>query len=235
MELESSDSFYSDEDWITCHFKRQNIEGKEISYVDFYDGSLEGDSTKRMSVLSFKQFLREQIAYFSDRLKMDFIENELNNRKRIASERAALENIDRFQNNRAILEYKELHSLWWSHKRLYTEEDVDTIQRDIEILYSKDDSLIPSGQGVDHGESPSLEDTVIGNLFLEDYYQEVLKLDSMQRDILLQWFDVNGMHSTSAKDIAEKLGITPNKVYKEKAKALKKLASSSVLKAYRDA
>lgn len=221
--------------WLTCHFKSVNLDGMEITCVDFYDETDEvDDKSERMDVASFRELLISQLDYFHGQFLESLVDRELQRRREVVSENLRKKNDYIFECNGPIFEYKELYSLWGEHKRLYTEADLNAIQRDICILYSEDEELVASKRCAGLVADVSLEDQVIGNLFLEDYYRELSKLDDIQRDILLNWFDQNGVHATSARDIATKLGITPNKVYKEKAKALRKLASSEVLKSYNE-
>ena len=79
-----------------------------------------------------------------------------------------------------------------------------------------------------------MEEQAEVKLFLEDYHRVLETLSPIQKNILNLWFDEDGIHSMSAKEISFALGVSPKKVYREKEKAIKILQKSKVLQGYRE-
>lgn len=109
---------------------------------------------------------------------------------------------------------------------------------EIELLYGNDSellSLINNGRSEDkwnYSTNISMEDEVLNNLFLLDYYEELDKLPEIERQVLLKSFDENGMPYMKTKEIVAELGITKNQFYSVKTKALKRLSQNPKLQSY---
>jgi len=78
----------------------------------------------------------------------------------------------------------------------------------------------------------STEEEALNNIFLDDYHQSLSQLPEMERQVLERYFDELGIHSEKVKEIGKDLGITPNKVYKVKSKALTRLRNDPIMQSY---
>jgi RNA polymerase sigma factor (sigma-70 family) len=113
-------------------------------------------------------------------------------------------------------------------------------KKDVELLYGDDKELfvlMNSGRSKNrwgHFADYSVEDEVLINIFLEEYYEALSKLPEQEQQVLLKYYDENGIHSVKTKDIGLELNITESKVYTLKAKALKKLSRNPRLKSYKE-
>lgn len=76
------------------------------------------------------------------------------------------------------------------------------------------------------------EEAALQNIFMNDYYQALSELPDLEAKVLNLYFDANGEHSKTAKEIALELGISPAKVYQKKNNGLKKLRYNSKMIAY---
>ncbi len=79
-----------------------------------------------------------------------------------------------------------------------------------------------------------MEDETLNNIFLQDYYNALAHLPEEKRNILLLYFDEVGEHSITAKEIGKRLGISPQKVYEGKRRALQQLSRNNTLQNYRE-
>ena len=100
------------------------------------------------------------------------------------------------------------------------------------LLYSDDESIFDSRDARRKKDHLSVEEQAEVELFLEDYRQALEELSPIQKNILNLWFDDNGIHSMSAKEISSVLGISSKEVYQEKEKAIRSLQKSKTLKSY---
>ena len=139
-----------------------------------------------------------------------------------------------FAHNKEVVEDGQDFSVFGKHKKKYSISDIDNIEEDIQVLFSIDDNLAESRIDAKRVADLSIEDSVEISMFLEDYRKALLELTDVERNVLMQWFDEDGLHTAGAKEIGENLGITPKKVYREKEKALKKLASNPIMQSYNE-
>lgn len=116
--------------------------------------------------------------------------------------------------------------------RYWTPDDVRDASNWLTLLYESGLSFGYSSQSKIAKTSLSVEDEAFGNMFMDDYLKALDCLTPLAREILLMYYDENGVHSFKAKEIAERLGIKERDVYREKDKALKILKKSDVLKNY---
>lgn len=158
------------------------------------------------------------------------VKEELASRKEYVLETVKKKNEPIFSANRKKLEDKKY--LGKSYRRKYRMQDILEIEKDISLLYSDDESIFDSSDIRRKNVHSSVEEQAEVGLFLEDYHRALEELNPIQKDILNLWFDENGIHSMSAKEISSTLGIPSKKVYREKEKAIKSLQKSKVLKGY---
>ena len=158
------------------------------------------------------------------------VKEELASRKEYVLETVKKKNEPIFSANRKKLEDKKY--LGKSYRRKYRMQDILEIEKDISLLYSDDESIFDSSDIRRKNNNLSVEEQAEVVLFLEDYQQALEQLSPVQKDILNLWFDEDGIHSMSAKEISCTLGIPSKKVYREKEKAIKSLQKSKVLKGY---
>ena len=130
--------------------------------------------------------------------------------------------------------YTIINSIYGQNKMTQEELDELYIEEDIQVLFSIDDNLAESRIDAKREVDLSVEDSVQISMFLEDYQAALLELTDIERNVLLAWFDENGVHAAGAKEIGESLGITSKKVYREKEKALKKLAKNPIMQSYNE-
>ena len=79
----------------------------------------------------------------------------------------------------------------------------------------------------------SLEETVENTFFYNDYMDSLLELSEEERRVLKLWYDENGKHAYTAKEIGAILGIKPSKVNSIKTKALKKVSDNPRMLKYK--
>ena len=160
----------------------------------------------------------------------EMVKEELASRRDYVLEVVKEKNEPIFAANRKKLEDKKY--IGKSYRRKYRMQDILEIEKDISLLYSDDESIFDSPEIRRKNNNLSVEEQAEVGLFLEDYQQALEQLSSVQKDILNLWFDEDGIHSMSAKEISCTLGIPSKKVYREKEKAIKSLQKSKVLKGY---
>ena len=121
-----------------------------------------------------------------------------------------------------------------NYKTYLKEQDVIKTKNDIELLYGEDLELFILLNGINTQKTCDLtvEEEVFNNLFMSDYYKELENLTKLEREVLLKYYDENGQHSVTAKEISSELGITVDKVYKVRTRALKKLQNSKIMQSY---
>jgi len=160
----------------------------------------------------------------------EMVKEELASRRDYVLEVVKEKNEPIFAANRKKLEDKKY--IGKSYRRKYRMQDILEIEKDISLLYSDDESIFDSPEIRRKNNNLSVEEQAEVGLFLEDYQQALEQLSPVQKDILNLWFDEDGIHSMSAKEISCTLGIPSKKVYREKEKAIKSLQKSKVLKGY---
>ena len=111
-------------------------------------------------------------------------------------------------------------------------ERFSTIKENIDILYSDDDSIFDYDRNSNRQVALSVEDEALQSVFLNDYYNALLELPEIQECVLKLYFDENGERGKRASEIANELGISESRVYKEKDKALKKLRTNPKMISY---
>ena len=184
---------------------------------------------EKMEELGFDDdYLTEE----QEKILDDTVKEELASRKRHVLEIVEEKNEPIYAFNKEKLEDKKY--LGKSYRRKYRMQDILDIEKDISLLYSDDESIFDSRDVRRKKDYLSVEEQAEVELFLEDYRQSLEELSPIQKNILNLWFDDNGIHSMSAKEISSVLGISSKKVYCEKEKAIKTLQKSSVLQNYRD-
>ena len=223
----------SDFDKVVIYIN-ENIPFKVYELEEFkLDENYDESRCKILSPVAAKKFLEDLIDETINRA----LEEELERRKKIVQSVLVEENNKiREYNTEFVSEERRKYSLKNSYKRYYKEEDIESVKKDIQILFADDEDLISildyNNSQKKRNVSIELEDEVINNLFLEDYYKALQGLPHLEREVLLRYFDSNGVHSMTAKEIGEELNITPNKVYKLKRQGLDRLSNNIVIQSY---
>lgn len=182
-------------------------------------------------------FVKQELEKLNDLYltKEEFIKQELKRRKDSVNEVLEKVNLPIYEENRSILEDIEICKRK-KYKKKYRESDLEQIEHDIKELYINDDELMilmNSGRGnFSNHHMPLVEEQCCVDSFLDDYYAVLDTLPSIQKEILIRWFDVNGTHNMTAKEISEELGIAKDKVYYQKKKAMNTLRDNEVMKGY---
>ncbi len=162
----------------------------------------------------------------------EMVKEELASRRDHVLEIVKEKNEPIFAANRKSLEDKKY--LGKSYRKRYRMQDILEIEKNISLLYSDDESIFDSPEVRRKNVHLSVEEQAEVKLFLEDYHGVLETLSPIQKNILNLWFDEDGIHSMSAKEISFALGVSPKKVYREKEKAIKILQKSKVLQGYRE-
>ena len=182
---------------------------------------------EKMEELGFDDdYLTEE----QEKILDDTVKEELTSRKRHVLEMVKEKNEPIYAFNKEKLEDKKY--LGKSYRRKYRMQDILDIEKDISLLYSDDESIFDSRDVRRKKDYLSVEEQAEVELFLEDYRQSLEELSPIQKNILNLWFDDNGIHSMSAKEISSVLGISSKEVYQEKEKAIRSLQKSKTLKSY---
>lgn len=219
---------------IRCRVSSQTFGPKQLVCIEEY-GDLElADDVLEFEVKELLSYLYNQLRYFNNDAVNDLVEGVLKERKENIVKIVKECNQSVFAHNKEVVEDGEDFSAFGKHKKKYNISDIDNIEEDIQVLFSIDDNLVESRIEAKRAVDLSIEDSVEISMFLEDYHNALLELTDVERNVLMQWFDEDGLHTAGAKEIGESLGITPKKVYREKEKALKKLAKNQIMQSYNE-
>lgn len=187
--------------------------------------------------LTYEDHLDEEFGYDDfdlteeyEEMLDDMVKEELASRKNHVLEIVKKKNEPIYVANKRKLADKKY--LGKPYRRKYRMQDILDIEKDISLLYSDDESIFDSRDARRKKDHLSVEEQVEVELFLEDYRQSLEELSPIQKNILNLWFDDNGIHSMSAKEISSVLGISSKEVYQEKEKAIRSLQKSKTLKSY---
>ena len=210
--------------------------GVNFLYNEIFDiGISRGEEIEKIREEKIEElgFDDDYLTEEQEKILDDTVKEELTSRKRHVLEIVKEKNEPIYAFNKEKLEDKKY--LGKSYRRKYRMQDILDIEKDISLLYSDDESIFDSRDVRRKKDYLSVEEQAEVELFLEDYRQSLEELSPIQKNILNLWFDDNGIHSMSAKEISSVLGISSKEVYCEKEKAIKILQKSSVLQNYRDA
>jgi len=167
----------------------------------------------------------------------EYLNEELKTRKDDVNAYLLEKNAPIIVQNQEIAELNDKLSRGSKYEKRFTMDQVNRTQKDIELLYEDDpdffmlmymDKKRRSSRSVDI----PLEDEVINNLFLEDYYVALDELSEIEKQVLLSYYDINGIHSKTAKEIGSELSISERQVYNVKTRALRKLSQNRKLQEY---
>lgn len=168
----------------------------------------------------------------------EYLKQELKRRSQIVKDIVTEINKPLIEANRKIAENREIMSSGRSYQKRFIERDILGIKKDIQLLFVDDDelmSLITNGRGswkINKG--LSTEDEAINNVFLEDYKKALMTLSEKERSVLELYYDENGAHSITLKQIAESLNVSESGASKIKKRAITKLRGNPVLASYNE-
>ncbi len=167
------------------------------------------------------------------------IEEELNKRKEEVKEIVKEKNEGIFSRNQQLKDKLTLsHVLQDCNRQRLKKWDTRTleeIKNYVQLIYCDDETLMGLAERkIDSKRGPerSVEEEVILQEFLDDYKKALESLPLVQRKIWDRWYDEDGIHSVSAKELAQELGISERKVYAEKEKGKVLLKQNEVLRSY---
>jgi len=170
----------------------------------------------------------------------DYVEAELRKRRDIVNAELAKENAPMVQHNQLVRTSLEKSAFVKRTKQLLRSTESTRISDDIELLFADDSELLillnsnANQRGFSRQATLSVEEEAENDAFLEDYYEALSNLPEEEREVLLRYFNEDGIHSMKAEDIASELGISKSRVYKIKAKALKRLSKNPKLQSYNE-
>lgn len=206
---------------------------------DCYDG--EEDYYAEIGYFKFDKFYIVDSEELLNKLRETLKETEDEYVKRILKGRSdavnkALKKINApiIEENMKIREMEDLYNLGKKYHRYIKDWEIKNLEQDVKLLYDDDPNLIDLLLSCDRTKKRQLtvEEEVINYLFLEDYYQALEELSDLEKEIMLMYYNNDGCSNLTLKEVADILGISLDKVKREKAKALKKLQKNEKLLSY---
>ena len=199
---------------------------------NYYDiGEDEKAVSKLEALKTVKNFLKQVGT------EEEYIAHVLKERTKIEKKMMDEHNAKVYQYNQQISKNLPAHQAS-SYQKPWKENDLLEIEKDIALIYTSEEALtILSNQERKLSKRTvlSTEEQAIIDDFLTTYYQALDTLPTLEKEILLRWFDEEGKHQCTAQEIGKELGIPPRKVYQLKEKGLHHLASNPNISAYKDA
>ena len=167
------------------------------------------------------------------------VEVELNNRKEQVREIVRTKNEAIFKRNQELKDRLRLYHVLDDCNRVrlkkWDSRTLGNVRYYTQLIYCDDETLMGfMERKKDSKRVPekSVEDEVLMQQFIEDYSCALKSLPPIQKRIWESWYDENGMHTTTAKELSEELGIPKSKVYTEKEKGKMILKQNPTLRAY---
>lgn len=166
----------------------------------------------------------------------DYVKRQLEKRAQVVNAVLAKKNEPIKEKNRLIKKEIDAYDRGKQLKKHWDMRQFLDVKKDINLLYCDDPELILLIDEKQRNNSRSkimeTEEAALQNMFMSDYYEALLELPELERKVLSLYYDKNGQHSKTAKDISQELGISPAKVYQKKNNGLKKLSRNSKMIAY---
>ena len=184
--------------------------------------------------------ITEMMDFLTNIPEEDYVQIFLEQRKEKVNAILKEKNAPIIEQNREIKKQADLYDWGLTRQKRLKPNQIANTKRDIELLFGDDSELLilmnanrSKGKWY-RNSSASIEDTALESVFFDDYYAALEQLSENEKQVLLMYFDKNGIHSMKAKEIGLQLSMTENQVYKTKAKALKKLRQNPVLQGYNE-
>jgi len=207
-----------------------------IVFTPEYD--LEEEKAKIIEVRDYSEY-----AELSDEKYAELSDEEYANL--IIKQRRARVNLLMKQENEKILtmnlEIAKLREIYFrgpQYERLITETNLEKIESNLKVLHEVEPdafNLTYNNMGTRKVvNSHSAEEEALINLFSHDYCEALETLPEMEADVMRRYFDANGNHCSTAKEVGKQLGLTDKKVYRLKEKALSLLRTNPKLISYHD-
>ena len=204
-------------------------------YLDYYNVDfLDGNGESRQ--YEIKEIRNEIKSHYKNLTKdeiEDLVKEELKKRATFISNKVREINDSIIEYNRSIELNKNIY-FNKKYKRKYTISDIAKICENICKLTSENKLFLNSQKTYSFIPDLSLEEQAENNFFLKDYYSSLKDLPEDLKNIMLLWFDNEGKHNYSAKEISNFLNINEKQVYNKKDKALKLLSKNQTLRHYLD-
>ncbi len=215
-----------------CLYLHSGTDEGVYKYFDFWDD--EPSESVENRVLSREQaieFFKEHIQRLESMTQKEYVDAALNKRKQITLERLNTRNDRIIKGNRDKEDtIRQQHAT--KYVRYWTIEQVKDVSNWLTLLHENGLFFKYSSECSTPKSIVSLEDEVIENLFRDDYLKVLNELSPLAQRIMHMYYDDNGTHGFTAREIALKLGIKVNDVYREKEKALKLLKKSNIIQGY---
>jgi RNA polymerase sigma factor (sigma-70 family) len=233
---------FEDNDKIVL-FLHTNKAGKTI--YDTENWSIYDENDKyysKIEVLPKKEALEKLKVYrvILTSSMEDYVKVELERRSDEVNNRLKESNAPIVEENRKIAKLRDKYELGKKLQRHLTINQVQATNHDIELLFGNDDefmmllnnSIFGNKNRYHRHYSLSTEDEALNNHFMNDYYSAIEELSVTEKYIMVNYFDENGVHSKTAKEIGAELGLSESQVYKQKTKALQKLRANPTMIGY---
>ncbi len=207
-------------------------ENGDYKYFDYWDGEcLDSIESREFSKERAVEFFKKLIQGLKDMIPEEYVRAALKERKQITLDELNAKNDQIIKGNRdkedTIRQQRAK-----GYVRYWTIEQVREVSNWLTLLHESGLFVSYSRNHSTPSQSLNVEDEVIGDMFREDYLRGLNELTPLAQKIMLMYYDENGTHSFKAKEIASKLGIKENDVYREKAKALKLLRKNGIIQGY---
>jgi len=167
------------------------------------------------------------------------VEAELNQRREQIKKIVREKNEEIFKRNQEFKDRIRLYHVLDDCRRIklkkWDSKTMEEVNNYIQLIYCDDDTLMGFAEKRrDSKRLPekSLEEEVLMKQFLEDYFHALEELSPIQKRIWESWYDEDGIHTVTARELSKELGISESKVYREKEKGKALLRQNLVLRAH---
>lgn len=184
------------------------------------------------------KILEERIEQLNSMDEEEYVSMVLEERKNNALKLLNETNEPIIKHNKEIAQVDDRRNYYKNPKKKRKEHELKQASEAVQLLYMDDEDLffLMNNQNrkdrYHHTVDIPVEDEVCSNLFLHDYYEALEELPSLEKEVLIRYYDQDGRHSTKAKDIAEELNITEKKVYALKDRGLSRLRKNKKMQSY---
>ncbi len=239
--LDKLDDMINSIDYIECNKVVLYFSTDKSQIYDDWAEFEEDEQYENCDILSKEEAL-ERLNIVRKTIELteeEYVKMVLQQRKDEANKILREKNAPIVEYNRKVTKLRDDYALGAKYQKYLKENQITDIKKDIELFYNDDSELfilMNSGRSKNkfHNLNLSVEEEALNNVFLEDYYEALNNLSDLEKQVLLKYFDENGVHSKKAKEIGTELEITQGEVYKIKTKALKKLSRNPILQNYNE-
>lgn len=237
--------------WMNCEkviFYYDEKVSEHYSYIEPYNKNDETHilsdtfnkyNTRYNRIMNKQEFIdmiNDYIKNYNDN-KDEYIKQVLKERKDYVNAILKEKNAPLIEYNKKIALEMELYKKRKKYERYLTLKDIEIIKKDIKLLFESGEEIYSylnqeRNKSKFHNSNILLEEEILNDCFMEDYYKCLNSLDPLERNVLLSYFDSNGMSNRTTKEISEEFDIKEKEVYKVKVKALNKLRNNEIIQNY---